>query len=243
MQKEALKTLESLSLAETELPWGLCLYEEDWHQGVVGIVASRIKDKYHRPVIAFAKVDDETVKGSARSISGLHIRDVLDSIATQNPEVLKKFGGHAMAAGLSLSLNHFEKFKVLFDQAVRQQLTENQLQEVLLTDGELQKEDLELSVAHVLQEAGPWGQGFPEPLFDGEFLLINQRLVGEKHLKLTVALPENPHYIIDAIAFNIDLACWPNTKLKQVRLLYQLAVNEYRGLESVQLMVKYLEGV
>lgn len=241
MQKEALDSLEALSLDESDLPWGLCLYRESWHQGVVGILASRIKDKIHRPVIAFAKVDDSTIKGSARSIAGLHIRDVLDRIATQNPQVLQKFGGHAMAAGLTLSLDNFTAFSSLFDQVVRDELDHEQLQETILTDGELESHDFDLGIAHGLQQAGPWGQGFPEPLFDGEFLVVNQRLVGEKHLKLTLALPEKPQQLIDGIAFNINVEEWPAHEVERVRLVYQLSVNEFRGKETLQLIVRYLE--
>ncbi|MGH1441059.1 MAG: single-stranded-DNA-specific exonuclease RecJ [Cellvibrionaceae bacterium] len=241
MQKEALDSLEALSLDESDLPWGLCLYQESWHQGVVGILASRIKDKIHRPVIAFAKVDDSTIKGSARSIAGLHIRDVLDRIATQNPQVLQKFGGHAMAAGLTLSVDNFTAFSSLFDQVVRDELDHEQLQETILTDGELESHDFDLGIAHGLQQAGPWGQGFPEPLFDGEFLVVNQRLVGEKHLKLTLALPEKPQQLIDGIAFNINVEEWPAHEIERVRLVYQLSVNEFRGKETLQLIVRYLE--
>jgi len=241
MQKEALDSLAALSLDKRDLPWGLCLYQDSWHQGVVGILASRIKDKVHRPVIAFAKVDDSTIKGSARSIPGLHIRDVLDRIATQNPQVLQKFGGHAMAAGLTLSVDDFNTFSSLFDQAVRHELDHEQLQETILTDGELAPHDFDLDIAHGLQQAGPWGQGFPEPLFDGKFLVVNQRLVGDKHLKLTLALPEKPQQLIDGIAFNINLEEWPAHDVETVRLVYQLSVNEYRGKETLQLMVRHLE--
>jgi single-stranded-DNA-specific exonuclease len=243
MQKEALASLESLSLADSELPWGLCLFDETWHQGVVGILASRIKDKYHRPVIAFAQVDDETIKGSARSISGLHIRDLLDTIATNNPEVLQKFGGHAMAAGLTLHRQHFARFADLFDLAVREQITEGHLQETLYTDGELLPNELTLDIAHRLQLAGPWGQNFPEPVFHGEFFLLNQRIVGEKHLKLTLSPPTMPDLLVDAIAFNIDLEHWPNVDAKKVKIAYQFSVNEYRGLESMQFVVRHIENV
>ncbi len=243
MQKEAVSMLDSLTLNKQELPWGLCLYEENWHQGVVGILASRVKEKVHRPVIAFAKADDGTLKGSARSINGLHIRDVLDEIATQQPEVIQKFGGHAMAAGLSLELKQFENFKVLFDEVVRKKLREDQLQEVYLSDGELAVEYLNLHHAQLIQSAGPWGQGFPEPLFDGDFIVINQRLVGEKHLKLTLALPDNSQLLIDGIAFNIDLSIWPNKEVERVKLVYQLTVNEFRGQETVQFLVAYIEPI
>ncbi|MFT5118622.1 MAG: single-stranded-DNA-specific exonuclease, partial [Kiritimatiellia bacterium] len=186
MQAEALASLNTLTFDESELPWGLCLLEENWHQGVVGILASRIKDKYHRPVIAFAEVDDDTIKGSARSIPGLHIRDALDMIATQNPEILQKFGGHAMAAGLSIERKNFTRFAQLFDQVVRGLLTQDLLQEILLTDGELSTREISLHNAHALAAAGPWGQQFPEPIFNGCFNLMSQRIVGEKHLKMTL---------------------------------------------------------
>lgn len=241
MQKEALSSLEQLSLKDTDLPWGLCLFDKTWHQGVVGILASRIKDKYYRPVIAFAQVDDTTIKGSARSINGLHIRDVLDAVATQYPDLLQNFGGHAMAAGLSLELQHLPRFQQVFDEVVRQQLTTDQLQETLLTDGALLASDIQLDVARYLQLAGPWGQHFPEPIFDGEFLIVNQRLVGEKHLKLTLALPTNKNHLVDAIAFNIDVDNWPNPAIKKVSIVYHLSINEYKGMESVQFIIRFIE--
>lgn len=243
MQAEAMVSLNALTLDETELPWGLCLLEDDWHQGVVGILASRIKDKYHRPVIAFAEVDDNTIKGSARSIDGLHIRDVLDTIATQNPEILQKFGGHAMAAGLSLERKNFTRFAQLFDQVVRDLLTQDQLQEVLLTDGELCTQEISLMSAHALAAGGPWGQRFPEPIFNGCFTLVSQRIVGEKHLKMTLGFLDEPQKIIDAIAFNVDVDCWPNADAKQINVVYQLSVNEFRGNETEQLMVRHIAVV
>lgn len=243
MQAEALASLNKLQLDDKDLPWGLCLLEDNWHQGVVGILASRIKDKYHRPVIAFAEVDENTIKGSARSISGLHIRDALDTIATQNPEVLQKFGGHAMAAGLTLARKDFQRFSELFDQVVRDLLSEDQLQEVLLTDGELSTGEVSLESAHLLQAAGPWGQHFPEPIFDGHFNLVSQRIVGEKHLKMTLSFLDKPQKIVDAIAFNIDTAIWPNSTAQQVNVVYQLSVNEFRGNQTEQLIVRYIEAV
>jgi single-stranded-DNA-specific exonuclease len=243
MQAEAMVSLNALTLDETELPWGLCLLEDDWHQGVVGILASRIKDKYHRPVIAFAEVDDNTIKGSARSIDGLHIRDALDVIATQNPDILQKFGGHAMAAGLSLERKNFTRFAQLFDKAVRDLLTQDQLKEVLLTDGELSTQEISLMSAHALAAAGPWGQRFPEPVFNGYFTLVSQRIVGEKHLKMTLSFLDDPQKIIDAIAFNVDIDCWPNADAKQINAVYQLSVNEFRGNETEQLMVRHIEVV
>jgi single-stranded-DNA-specific exonuclease len=243
MQAEALVSLNALTLDETELPWGLCLLEDNWHQGVVGILASRIKDKYHRPVIAFAEVDDHTIKGSARSISGLHIRDALDMLATQNPEILQKFGGHAMAAGLSIERKNFPRFSELFDKVIRSLLTQDQLQEVLLTDGELSTREISLQNAHALAAAGPWGQQFAEPVFNGCFKVISQRIVGEKHLKMTHGFLDDPQKIIDAIAFNIDVDCWPNTEASHINIVYQLSVNEFRGNETEQLMVRHIEAV
>jgi len=240
MKQEAELALSTMQLSEQNLPWGLCLYNEQWHQGVVGILASRIKEQHHRPVIAFAKVDDQTIKGSARSIPNLHIRDALDTIATEHPEILQKFGGHAMAAGLSLELKNYETFCGLFDEAVKQTLEEHDLNETILTDGALDAGEITLKAAHAVQAAGPWGQQFPEPLFDGDFILVQQRIVGTKHLKMVLAPVANPQQTIDAIAFNVDLEQWPNEAAKQVQVVYQLSVNEFRGVESAQLIVRHL---
>jgi single-stranded-DNA-specific exonuclease len=243
MQREALAALESLQLgAEDALPWGVCLYRPDWHQGVIGILASRIKDRYHRPAIVFADADDGvTIKGSARSIPGLHIRDALDLVAVQNPGLLSKFGGHAMAAGMSLRREQFAEFERAFDAVVRAQLSEEHLTAVLWSDGELLPEQMTLDIAARLRDGGPWGQHFPEPLFDGEFLLLQQRLLGGRHLKMVLAHPSAPQQIFDAIAFSIDPRSWPNLDVKQIRIAYRLDINEWRGKESVQLLVEYLE--
>jgi single-stranded-DNA-specific exonuclease len=245
MQHEAMKSLDGLILDKQALPVGICLYDESWHQGVVGILASRIKEKFYRPVIAFAPADNHSdeIKGSARSIPNLHIRDVLDSIATEHPTILQKFGGHAMAAGLSLHKNDYDHFAQLFDQAVRKHLTDEDLHEILLTDGSLSVDDCQLHTAYAIQQAGPWGQQFPEPLFDGEFVVVQQRLVGEKHLKLVVAFDAQATQLIDAIVFNVDLQQWPQSEVTRVRLIYQLSVNVFRGQESVQLMVKDISRV
>ncbi|GAB1269127.1 single-stranded-DNA-specific exonuclease RecJ [Aurantivibrio infirmus] len=244
MQDEAIKSLNDLQLDdESELPWGLCLYDSNWHQGVIGILASRIKDRVHRPVIAFADADSGEIKGSARSIEGLHIRDALDDVATGNSGLLKKFGGHAMAAGLSLEKNKLEEFKVAFDQVVHDRLREQDLEAQILSDGELAEDELSMTLAQTLRDAGPWGQHFPEPLFDGEFYVIQQRLVGEKHLKMIVSTKEKSQIIFDAIAFNVDLSEWPNPNAKRVKFAYRLDVNEFRGKRNLQLMVSYLEAV
>jgi single-stranded-DNA-specific exonuclease len=245
MQREALKAIDQW-LDENQQPsqWGLCLYHEDWHQGVVGILASRIKEKFHRPTIAFAPSDDgETLKGSARSITGLHIRDVLDSIAAENPGLVTKFGGHAMAAGLSLPKQHFAEFEQAFDQQVRKSLREDDLQDIVLTDGELSPADFTLPLACEIVNAGPWGQNFPEPVFDGEFWLLQQRIVGGKHLKLVLAPLSDKQNAIDAIAFNIDTEQWPDNTLKKVQVAYHLSVNEFKGRQSVQLMVRFIKAL
>ena len=246
MQREGLQMLDKLDLNEQELPWGLCLFDENWHQGVVGLLASRIKDRVHRPVIAFADAGGESegnkgekeYKGSARSIPGLHIRDALDTVATAHPELISKFGGHAMAAGLSLKAKNYPAFAQAFDEVVKRQLTPADLEAEIVTDGELTPEELSLETGHLLRESGPWGQHFPEPLFQGEFYIVQQRLVGEKHLKLLLAVDEQKQQLIDAIAFNVDTDVWPNLSAVKVQLIYKLDINVWKGRESVQLMVE-----
>ena len=239
MQAEALASIDALGLDEASLPLGLCLYQKDWHQGVIGILASRIKERFHRPVIAFANNGDHELKGSARSISGLHIRDVLDAVASKQPGLLTKFGGHAMAAGLTIDAEKFEAFKLAFDQQVQLQLNGRQPEHSLETDGELSAVDLELELAELLRYAGPWGQQFPEPLFDGQFRVVNSRLVGEKHLKLTV-VPCDGDQSVDAIVFNQG-EYHPLETGAELRLVYRLDSNEFRGICSLQLVVEYLE--
>lgn len=242
MQREALASLEALSLEPAAMPFGLCLYDGQWHQGVVGILASRVKDRYHRPVIAFADdVPGVSIKGSARSIPGFHIRDALDAVASKHPQLLSKFGGHAMAAGMSLQLEHFAAFSSAFDSEVSRQLVAADLQAQLLTDGELSATEFSLELAHTLRLAAPWGQHFPEPLFDGVFRLVQQRLVGGNHLKMVLAIDDSGQQLIDAIAFNIDLELWPNNAVESVRAVYKLDVNDFRGRQSLQLLVDYVE--
>ena len=235
MQQEAIKALDGLNLDVSTLPFGLVLYQADYHQGVIGILAGRIKDKYFRPTVAFSHQDDDTLKGSARSIPGLHIRDLLEEISNRYPDIIGKFGGHAMAAGLSLPLKKLSAFEQVFHQIAEENLKGKPLAGELISDGELQAEDFTLAFAQCLKDAGPWGQGFPEPLFDGEFQLMEQRLVGSKHLKMTVK--HESGVLIDAIAFNVDLAQWPNAQCSHVNLAYKLDINEFRGRTSLQLMV------
>ena len=244
MKEEAMCILDEMALdEEADLPTGLCLFEPHWHQGVIGILASRIKDRLHRPVIVFAQSGDNEIKGSARSIPGLHIRDALDAVAAGNPGLLSKFGGHAMAAGLSLALGDFDRFRAAFDAEVRRHLGPEDLRREILSDGELAGDELSLGLAETLRAGGPWGQGFPEPLFDGTFELVSRRIVGEKHLKLVlrpVGKEQGNAQAIDAIAFNTVDDDWP-VGVSQVALAYRLDVNEFNGRRSAQLMVEHIE--
>ncbi|MBD0787449.1 single-stranded-DNA-specific exonuclease RecJ [Vibrio sp. Y2-5] len=246
MKQEAMAFCERLEFGkDSELPYGLVLFQRDWHQGVIGILASRIKEQYHRPVIAFADGGDGVIKGSCRSVVGLHMRDALDKIDTQNPGIIKKFGGHAMAAGLTIAEKDFEQFCKLFDDVVREDLDDAMLKGVILTDGELKPEEFSMHTAETLRAGGPWGQAFPEPIFDGEFKVLHQKLVGEKHLKLMLEPLHKGHptnIMIDGIAFNIDLRRWPDASVKTVRLAYKLDINEFRGNQSLQLMIDHLEA-
>lgn len=239
MREQAMETLQNLHLDNREtLPWGVCLHDPEWHEGVIGILASRIKDHLHRPVIVFTDVQRGDVKGSARSIPGLHIRDALDAVAAHHPGLITKFGGHAMAAGLTLPAQNLETFRRAFDEEVRRVLSETDLEGVILSDGELAQEALSLELAETLRYAMPWGQGFPEPLFDGEFEVVFRRIVGERHLKLGLKHAGREHPF-EAIWFNVDDAML-NRSFKQVEVAYRLDVNEFNGRKSLQLMVEHL---
>lgn len=240
MQAQALSALNKLTATlNTELPKGLCLFDESWHQGVIGILAARIKDRLHRPVIVFAPGQEGELKGSARSIAGLHIRDALAFIDAQYPHLIAKFGGHAMAAGLTLSRHGLEQFTQLFNEVVSRQVTDAQLQHVILSDGELTSEEFNLEVASMLRDSGPWGQAFPEPLFDDTFRIIEQRIVGDKHLKLRLAKDDK---MIDAMAFFVDCTIWPDHRCHSIRASYRLDINEYKGKRTVQLIIDYMEN-
>lgn len=243
MQSQALDELDALkaALVADVLPAGLCFYDERWHEGVIGILASRIKDIVHRPVIAFAKVSDTEIKGSARSINGVHIRDVIDAVATENPGLVSKFGGHAMAAGLTMRHDAFTKFQTAFTQRVKQCLDDSTLNKTLLTDGGLSHEELNLQTAETLRYAGPWGQGFPEPLFDDIFELSDFRLVGGAHAKFILRQPDNSE-MFDAIAFN-DTGQHLKEDTRLIRAVYQLDVNEFNGKRKPQLLLRYYEAV
>lgn len=246
------RELQALAEASNELPPILCLYRADWHQGVVGILASRLKEQFHRPVIVFAnavqtplgqvqEVADAEIelKGSGRSIPGLHLRDLLDRVATENPGLIDRFGGHAMAAGLSLTAERMETFTQAVTEVATAMLGEEALTRTVVTDGPIDAQDLQLATAEKLREAGPWGQAFPEPLFDGEFTLLDQRIVGSNHLKMRVR-PQGSQQSLDAIAFNVDTAIWPDPSCKTVRLVYKLDVNEFRQQRQLQLIVDHI---
>jgi len=211
------------------------------YQGVIGILASRIKDKLHRPTIIFASNGNGELKGSGRSIPGVHLRDVLDRVATDTPGLLTKFGGHAMAAGLSIDEQRLTDFESAFNRAVSDALEGRAPESELWSDGELSVDDFTLENARLLMQVGPWGQFFPEPCFDGVFRILSQRIVGEKHLKLQLSPDEYTGVAVDAIAFNVDLDIWPDTHIQHAKLVYTLNVNEFRGEQNLQLMVAYIE--
>ena len=238
MQREALAQLKELPV--DSMPFGLCLFDPDWHQGVIGILASRLKERYFRPTFAFADAGDGLLKGSGRSVPGFHIRDALSVVAAQHPDLIAKYGGHAMAAGLTLPVANFERFSQAFDEEVRRQLREEDLMGRLLSDGSLTVEEFHLELARALRNAGPWGQHFPEPLFHGVFQLVEQRIVGERHLKV-VLKTECGSVKLDGIAFGIDREVWPNPTIRWVELAYKLDLNEFRGNETVQLMIAHIE--
>jgi single-stranded-DNA-specific exonuclease len=236
MQTEALTLCEKLERSSETLPGGLAMYHPEWHQGVVGILASRIKERFHRPVIAFAPAGDGTLKGSGRSIQGLHMRDALERLDTLYPNMILKFGGHAMAAGLSLEEAQFECFQQRFGELVTEWLDPALLQGEVVSDGPLTAAEMTMEVAQMLRDAGPWGQMFPEPLFDGRFRLLQQRLVGERHLKVMVE-PVDGGPLLDGIAFNVDTSCWPDNGVREVQLAYKLDINEFRGNRSLQIII------
>lgn len=238
MQREALAQLKDLPVES--MPFGLCLFDPEWHQGVIGILASRMKERYFRPTIAFADAGDGLLKGSGRSVQGFHIRDALSVVAAQHPNLIAKYGGHAMAAGLTLPQENFPLFAKAFDAEVRRQLREEDLTGRMLSDGTLAVEEFHLELARALRHAGPWGQHFPEPLFHGVFQLVEQRVVGERHLKV-VLKSECGSVKLDGIAFGIDRDVWPNPTIQWVELAYKLDVNEFRGNETVQLMIAHIE--
>jgi single-stranded-DNA-specific exonuclease len=240
MKKEAMVLLQKMhQLDEKHLAAGVCLYDKYWHQGVIGILASRIKDRLHRPVVVFAPGDNGEIKGSARSIPDVHIRDVLAEVAAAHPAVLKKFGGHAMAAGLTLQMHDYPVFTLAFDEVVARHLNQVDLEQKIYTDGQLQAQQMTVEFVERLKNITTWGHDFPEPMFDGCFEVIQARVVGQQHLKWVLRFPESDQ-LVDAIAFFVDHAeNWLGTR--QIKTVYKLDINEYRGNRSVQLMLQYFE--
>lgn len=240
MKREAFLILEKL-IEKQNLEKGICLFDARWHQGVIGLLASRLTERLHRPAIIFAlSHQEDELKGSARSITGLHIRDLLEAMAMRYPNLIVKFGGHAMAAGLSVKKACFADFSLAFQQACDKQLNQDMLQGKCYTDGELRSEDIGLELAEILRyAAGPWGQGFPEPLFEACFRVLAQRLVGDKHLKMTLGL-EGSSQQVEAIAFNVSLSQWPNHRAERIKARYRLGVNYYQGRKTLQLLVDAL---
>lgn len=243
MQHEAMQALHDMREMSdaAALPLGVCLFDESWHQGVVGLVASRVKDRVHRPVIALARADAASLKGSARSVAGVHIRDVLDAIASRHPGLIEKFGGHAMAAGLTLPAARLEEFRAAFAAEVGRWMTLEDATGIVHSDGELAAAELTLEMAALLRESGPWGQAFPEPMFDGCFEVFNVRVLGERHLKMMVRAAAGP--VCEAIAFrHFDHDDAPVVAANaRVELAYRLDVNRYNGAERLQLVVEHLK--
>jgi len=240
MQVQARELLAELHL-DGQAPAAFCLYDPAWHQGVVGLLATRIREQTGRPVIALAPGEGGELKGSARSIPGLHIRDLLDLMATRRPDLLQKFGGHAMAAGLSLDHGRLDAFREEFIKTVVELRGTEYDDTVVHSDGELAEEDLGIEFAELIWASGPWGQGFPEPVFDGEFEVLEQRLVGDVHLKMRLR-KRNGSKPIDAIAFNQAQRDYVPDAGQLVRAAYRLDVNHYQGTRTPQLIIEYLEA-
>lgn len=238
MRESAASYVADLQLTEAQLPPLLVLHEVGWHQGVVGIVAGRVKEQFHRPTITFAAGDDGLLKGSARSIPGLHMRDLLERVHTLQPHLIERFGGHAMAAGLSLAPENLEAFKQAAVAVAEEWLEAEALERTIVTDGSLDASCFTQGFVEQLQRLGPWGQGFPEPLFDDTFELVQQRIVGKNHLKMVVRSSDG--IILDAIAFNVDTHMWPDLALREAQLVYKLQLNHFRGRTNVQLLVEHL---
>jgi single-stranded-DNA-specific exonuclease len=242
MQQQALALLEALPLGgEGELPFGLCLFDPTWHQGVVGLLASRLKERLHRPVVALAPGDRDWVKGSGRSVAGVHLRDVLDAVATRNPGLIERFGGHAMAAGLTLRAADVPAFATAFDAEVRRRLAPEDIAGVIHSDGGIAAADLGLPLAEAVRRGGPWGQAFPEPAFDDPFDVLSRRVVGDRHLKLLLR-PAGSDRSVEAIAFNKAPEAADGLP-PRLRLAYHLDVHDYRGETGLQLRVTHWEPV
>lgn len=237
MYQEALSHVEQIH--KTSLPNSIVVHHPEWHQGVIGIVSARLKDKYYRPVICFASTEDGLLKGSGRSIDGIHLQNVLYELNQRYPNILVSFGGHAMAAGLSIQEKDLDKFRDLLETVITEQLDLKVLEQTIETDGEINNEDFNYSIAKLLKDSGPWGEGFIEPTFDGEFIIHQQRIFAEKHLKLVLE-PKNGGPIIEGICFNVNLTKWPDQTIKEAKIVYHLDVNEFRGNQTLKLMIRHI---
>ena len=240
MQEQALIELEDyLQKSSGEIPHGLCLYNSDWHQGVIGILAAKLKETFNRPVIAFAKESEGVIKGSARSINGLHIRDLLEDITRLYPGMIRTFGGHAMAAGLTINESQFDTFSKCYIEVLERHISLEDMHDECMTDGELSSNDLSLQLAFAIQAAGPWGQLFPEPVFEGQFKILDKHIVGGNHLKLRLQSDDSDK-VLDAIAFNCTDEDWP-PESEQILSTYRLGINDFRGNSQFQLFIEYIE--
>ncbi len=239
MQEQAEEILKQQQDIKAEDKLSICLYDAAWHQGVVGIVASRLKDKVNRPVFVFADENDEYIKGSARSIPGIHIRDVLQRVDASHPDLIVKYGGHAMAAGLSLLPENLDAFEAALEQAVNEMTSPDVFQAVVHSDGELSSDELSLDTAATLRAGGPWGQKFPEPLFDGKFKVVSARLLQGKYFKLVVTPLVKPEQFLDAIAFRCDPEKLPQQG-QTIHIVYKLDVNHYQGRDGLQLIIDHV---
>ncbi|MWN90799.1 single-stranded-DNA-specific exonuclease RecJ [Gilliamella sp. Pra-s65] len=239
MHKEALSFIEEIEKQSTAIPNFLVFYHPQWHQGIIGILSARLKDKYYRPVISFASTQDGFLKGSGRSIKGLHLRDFIDKLNQQHPDLIVSFGGHAMAVGLTICEEDLERFKSSIEALSDKQLPPNLLEQIIETDGEIDSQDFTYAIAKQVKESGPWGEGFSTPIFDGEFIIHRQQLLAEKHLKLVLE-PKNGGPLIEGIFFNVNRQQWPDQSIKNVKIVYHLDVNEFRGNQSPNLIIKHL---
>ncbi|MCX8596640.1 MULTISPECIES: single-stranded-DNA-specific exonuclease RecJ [unclassified Gilliamella] len=237
MYQEALSHVEQIH--KTSFPNSIVVHHPEWHQGVIGIVSARLKDKYYRPVICFASTEDGLLKGSGRSIDGIHLQNVLYELNQRYPDILVSFGGHAMAAGLSIQEKDLDKFRDLLETVITEQLDLKVLEQTIETDGEINNGDFNYSIAKLLKDSGPWGEGFIEPTFDGEFIIHQQRIFAEKHLKLVLE-PKNGGPIIEGICFNVNLTKWPDQTIKEAKIVYHLDVNEFRGNQTLKLMIRHI---
>ena len=238
MQHQAVEVLDKLEASKETA--GICLYHADWHQGITGLVASRVKERYHQPAIVFADNSEGKLTGSARSVPGLHIRDLIEAIATGQPGLIEKFGGHAMAAGLTLDRDNLEPFSRLFHAAVSDHFLGQPVGNFVYSDGPLEPEFFTREIAELLRNAAPWGQQFSAPVFDNEFRVISQKVVGEQHLKLRLATRDR---VLEGIAFRQLQPGEEMPKLERIHAAFQLDLNEFRGAKTLQLIIEYMEPV